>query len=112
MEEILAISCYPNIVNVSEPVDLAVIAIPAETVPQCVEQCGLAGVEGVMIVASDFREIQSHRVSQGNNRGRSVFCDLSFPRHPLLNKSADKATLNAAYRLQVRPRILTYREFC
>jgi acetyltransferase len=55
--EILGITCYANIANVPEPVNLAVIAIPAYTVPQCVEECGLAGVEGIIIVSSGFREI-------------------------------------------------------
>ena len=56
-KEILGITCYANIANVPEPVDLAIIAIPADTVPQCVEECGLAGVEGIIIVSSGFREI-------------------------------------------------------
>jgi acetyltransferase len=55
--EILGIACYANINNVPEPVDLAVIAIPATAVPQCVEECGLAGVGGIIIVSSGFREI-------------------------------------------------------
>jgi acetyltransferase len=44
-------SCYPDIASVPEKVDLAVIASPAPTVPAIVEACGVAGVEGIVIVS-------------------------------------------------------------
>jgi acetyltransferase len=59
-KEILGIPCYPNIAGVPGPVDLAVIAVPADAVPQCVEECGLAGVEGAVIISSGFKEVGAH----------------------------------------------------
>lgn len=53
---ILNFSCYKSIKDIKEHVDLAVIAIPAPAVPQAVEDCGEAGVDGVVIVSSDFAE--------------------------------------------------------
>ena len=38
-------------------VDLAIVATPAPTVPSLVAECGKAGVEGVIIVSSGFKEI-------------------------------------------------------
>ncbi|MEM2549408.1 MAG: bifunctional acetate--CoA ligase family protein/GNAT family N-acetyltransferase [Nitrososphaerota archaeon] len=55
-ESVLGIKCYPSIKDVPEHVDLAVIATPAKTVPKIVEECGEAGVEGVVIVSAGFRE--------------------------------------------------------
>jgi len=48
---------YPNIAAIPEHVDLAVIATPAASVPQVVEECGKAGVDGVVIISAGFREI-------------------------------------------------------
>jgi acetyltransferase len=55
-ESVLGLKCYPSIRDVPEHVDLAVIATPAKTVPKLVEECGEAGVEGVVIVSAGFRE--------------------------------------------------------
>ena len=47
---------YPGISSVPEHVMLAVIATPARSVPGVVEQCGRAGVDGVVIISSGFKE--------------------------------------------------------
>ena len=54
--EILGVKTYKSICDVPEPVDLAIIATPAKTVPDIVEQCGKAGVKGVIIVSAGFKE--------------------------------------------------------
>jgi len=56
-ETIQGISAYPNVKNISEKIDLAVIAIPAATVPRVVEECGEAGILGLVIVSAGFKEI-------------------------------------------------------
>lgn len=50
------VTAYPNILKIPWKVDLAVIATPAHTVPQIIEECGKAGVSGVIIVSAGFRE--------------------------------------------------------
>lgn len=50
------ITAYPNITKIPWKVDLAVIATPAHTVPQIVEECGKAGVSGIIIISAGFRE--------------------------------------------------------
>ncbi len=56
-ESILDLRCYPNITSLSEHVDLAVIATPAKTVANIVEECGKMGVDGVTIISAGFKEI-------------------------------------------------------
>ncbi|HET6490532.1 MAG TPA: GNAT family N-acetyltransferase [Syntrophales bacterium] len=53
--------CHASIADVPERVDLAVIATPAPTVPQIVEECGKAGVGGLVIVSQGFREMGADR---------------------------------------------------
>ena len=47
---------YPDIASVSDPLDLAVIMIPAPSVPQVLEECGTRGVKYVIIGSGGFRE--------------------------------------------------------
>lgn len=54
---VLGIKTYPTIGEVPEQVDLAIIAIPAQHVPAVIDQCGIAGVKGVVILSAGFREI-------------------------------------------------------
>ncbi len=51
------IQAYPTIAQVPRKIDLAIIAVPAKTVPDVVRECGEAGVAGAVIVSSGFKEI-------------------------------------------------------
>jgi acetyltransferase len=48
---------YSSVAAIPEQIDLAIVASPGPTVPTVVAECGKAGVEGVIIVSSGFREI-------------------------------------------------------
>ncbi len=54
--EILGSKTYSSITAIPETVDLAIIATPAKTVPDVVEECGKAGVKGSIIVSAGFKE--------------------------------------------------------
>jgi len=56
-KELLGLTSYPALFNIPEPVELAVIATPATTVPELVEECGQAGVRGIIIISAGFKEI-------------------------------------------------------
>ena len=55
-ESMLGVTCYPSIGAVPEHVDLAVVVTPARSVPLVMEECGQAGVDGVVILSAGFRE--------------------------------------------------------
>lgn len=55
--KVLGVESYPTIAGVPDRVDLAVVATPARSVPGVVEECGRAGVKGLVIVSSGFKEI-------------------------------------------------------
>jgi acetyltransferase len=50
------VMAYPSICKIPRKVDLAIVATPAHTVPQIVEECGEAGVSGIIITSAGFRE--------------------------------------------------------
>jgi len=53
---VLGLQAYPKIASVPEPVDLAVVATPAATVPGVIRECVDAGVKGAVIISAGFRE--------------------------------------------------------
>jgi acetyltransferase len=53
---VLGIKAYPTVGAISEPVDLAVIATPAPTVPGIIRECIAAGVKGAIVLAAGFKE--------------------------------------------------------
>ncbi|MGD1804821.1 bifunctional acetate--CoA ligase family protein/GNAT family N-acetyltransferase [Dapis sp. BLCC M126] len=54
---VLGIPAYPNIKAIPEPIDLAIIAIPAPMVPDAVRNCVEVGVKGAIIISAGFKEI-------------------------------------------------------
>ena len=50
------IHAYPSIAQIPRKVDLAVVAVPAKSVPDAMRECGEAGVGGAVIVSAGFRE--------------------------------------------------------
>jgi len=55
-KEILGFKAYQTVDQLPETVDLAIIATPAKTVPDVIEQCGKAGITGIIIISAGFKE--------------------------------------------------------
>jgi len=56
-EDILGLKSYSTILDVKEPVDLAVVVVPAQVVPSTIQQCGEKGTKAVVIISAGFSEI-------------------------------------------------------
>ena len=50
-------NCYDAVGDISEHIDLAIVASPAAAVPRIVDECGRAGVDGMIIISDGFREV-------------------------------------------------------
>jgi len=48
---------YPSVLEVPDPVDLAVLLIPAKFIPLALKECGQRGIRAIVIAAGGFREI-------------------------------------------------------
>lgn len=55
--QILGFKSYPDISAVPDPVDLAVIVLPAPLVPGVLEDCGKRGLKAVIVITGGFKEI-------------------------------------------------------
>jgi len=56
-DKIHGLKCYPSVLKVEGDVDLAVVAVPARIVPEVVEEAGVKGVRGLIVISAGFREI-------------------------------------------------------
>lgn len=55
-ETLLGLRTFPAIADVPEPIDLAMVATPASTVPDVLRQCVQAGAHGAIVVSAGFGE--------------------------------------------------------
>ena len=55
-EKLLGRTSYPSLTSIPDPIDVAIIVIPARSVPQIVEEAGKKGILLVVIISSGFRE--------------------------------------------------------
>lgn len=51
-DEIAGVPCRPSVAELMETPDLAVICVPAESVPDTVEECGREGVPAVVVISA------------------------------------------------------------
>jgi acetyltransferase len=59
-QSVQGVKAYPSVLQVPDKIDLAIIATPAETVPDIVKECGEAGVNGIVIISAGFSEVGEH----------------------------------------------------
>jgi len=56
-KSILGFKCYKKVSDIEEPVDVALVATPAGTLPAVLEDCGQNGVSGAVVLAGGFGEM-------------------------------------------------------
>ena len=54
--EILGLRAYAKIGDIGQPVDLAVIVIPAPFVPAALRECAAAGIHSAIVISAGFKE--------------------------------------------------------
>ncbi|MBN2731723.1 MAG: CoA-binding protein, partial [Balneolaceae bacterium] len=54
--EILGLPCYESVADVPEPVDLAIIIVPAPVVPTIIRQCGERDIKQAIVISGGFSE--------------------------------------------------------
>jgi len=68
--EIFGFKCYGSVGEYKGKIDLAIIAIPSEFVPDSMKECGKRGIKEVIIVTAGFSEI-------GNFDGEKQILDIA-----------------------------------
>ncbi|MFE5595950.1 GNAT family N-acetyltransferase [Streptomyces sp. NPDC056549] len=93
------VPAHPSVGAIGEPVDLAVVAVPAERVPEAVADCGEHGVRGLVVLSAGYaesgaagRERQRALVRQARSYGMRIIGPNAFG---IIN-TADDVRLNAS----------------
>ncbi|MER8236297.1 GNAT family N-acetyltransferase [Streptomyces sp. NPDC094049] len=87
------VPAHPSVGAIGEPVDLAIVAVPAERVPEVVADCGEHGVRGLVVLSAgyaesgpDGRERQRALVRQVRSYGMRIIGPNAFG---IINTAAD-----------------------
>ena len=56
-DQILDLPVYPDVTSVPDPVELAVIVLPAPMTPGVLRDCGERGIKAAVIISGGFREV-------------------------------------------------------
>lgn len=93
------VPAHRSIGEIGEPVDLAVVAVPADRVPEAVADCGEHGVQGLVVLSAGYaewgaegRERQRELVRQARSYGMRIIGPNAFG---IIN-NADGVRLNAS----------------
>ncbi|MFG2645579.1 GNAT family N-acetyltransferase [Streptomyces sp. NPDC048370] len=94
------VPAFRSVGDIGEPVDLAIVAVPAERVPEAVADCGEHGVRGLVVLSAGYaetgsgegRDRQRELVRQARSYGMRIIGPNAFG---IINTSAD-ARLNAS----------------
>ncbi|GGR49274.1 acyl-CoA synthetase [Streptomyces cinereoruber] len=97
--ELDGVPAYRSVGAIGEPVDLAIVAVPAERVPEAVADCGEHGVRGLVVLSAGYaesgpegRERQRRLVQQARSYGMRIIGPNAFG---IIN-TADDVRLNAS----------------
>ncbi|MFI6703713.1 GNAT family N-acetyltransferase [Streptomyces sp. NPDC050509] len=98
-ERLDGVPAVRSVSRIGEPVDLAVLAVPADRVPEAVEDCGRSGVQGLVVLSAGYaesgaegRERQHELVRRARSYGMRIIGPNAFG---IIN-TADGARLNAS----------------
>ena len=76
--EVLGHKAYKSVADIPEPVDLAVIVVPAAHVISTIEQCGAKGIPAAVIISSGFGEEKSEEAANRDAQLRSLAAKLDM----------------------------------
>lgn len=56
-KSICSVKAYKYVIDIPDPVDLAIIVFPSAVCHMALEQCGQKGIKGVVIISAGFKEV-------------------------------------------------------
>jgi acetyl coenzyme A synthetase (ADP forming)-like protein len=69
-DELMGLKCYASVSQVPGRVDSAIVAIPAQFVPEALEECGEKGVKSAVVISGGFAEV-------GNIEGETRIIEIA-----------------------------------
>jgi acetyltransferase len=56
-DTVLGVKAFKSVLEIHEPVDLAVIVTPSRVIPELIRECGQKGITGAIVISAGFKEI-------------------------------------------------------
>lgn len=56
-KSILGVKTYPSVLDIEDEIDLAILIVPAITVPAVLAECGQKRVKGAIVISAGFKEL-------------------------------------------------------
>jgi len=55
-DAVMSVKAYPSVLDISDDIDLAIVAVPAKIVVNVVDECGRKGVRTIIVISDGFSE--------------------------------------------------------
>ncbi len=102
---VLGILAYPSVKALPEPIDLAMIVTPADTVPDVLDECIAVKVRGAIIISAGFSETgEAGRALEAQIREKARLGGIRIIGPNSLGLMNPQSGLNAAYAAQIAPK--------
>ncbi|TMJ60950.1 MAG: hypothetical protein E6G83_19445 [Alphaproteobacteria bacterium] len=72
--EVLGLRAYPSVAALPDPVDLAVILVPAAHVVEMLDQCGQRGIRAAVVISSGFADESNGRSARSFTTPAGACC--------------------------------------
>ncbi len=56
-KSILGVKAYPSVLDINDEIDLAILIVPAITVPAVLAECGQKNIKGAIVISAGFKEL-------------------------------------------------------
>ena len=56
-DKVFDMAAYKTVLDVSDPIDLAIVVTKNDVVPAVLEECGKKGIKGVIVITAGFKEV-------------------------------------------------------
>lgn len=71
-KEILGLKAYPSVSSIPEPVDMVIVAVPAQALPEVLEDCVAANAKNVHLFTAGFEETEEEEAKELGQRIREI----------------------------------------
>ncbi|RJR32923.1 MAG: CoA-binding protein [Deltaproteobacteria bacterium] len=97
---IMGVRAYPSVLEIPDPVDLAVIIVPSFSVAQVLQECGQKGIKGAIVITAGFKELGGEgikREAEVLNAARGSGIPLLGPNCLGIINTDPSVSLNASF---------------
>jgi acetyl coenzyme A synthetase (ADP forming)-like protein len=96
-DKVRGLECYGSVTDVPDPIDLAIVAVPAEAVLDVVNEIGEAGIANVVVITAGFGETDAGEEREKALRSIAIDHDLNLVGPNCLGIISTPVGLNATF---------------